>query len=516
MSETQQRPRQKKFLWVLIVLLVIAAAAAWWTWKRGGIYGVAPGDASHLQEQFVIAVAPFWASDAKAEKEGRSMQRLTGEMLRKELEAEEGVTVLVERIGRPPRTDEEAKIIGKAFQADIVIWGHVFVFQEGMEIRPYFTTLTTLRWSREEEHSMGAFFTLPEQREEQKAKVDELRNVALLVSAMYHQNEPDKALRLLEKIDPPTVESLRWQGNIYYLLSKYEEAGDLYRKAIAQARHERYERLKPKLAGTAGETPAEIPESFALDPKDSMLYSDLGWVYSEQAKYEKALAEFRKAVALDPNSADAQDGLGWTYCYGEEYDYEKALAAFQKAVDLDPQYTGEVHCGMGWLHYHEGEHEKAVAEFETPVVDPATGAEYPAVQSEYSDVYVQLAYALALHRTGRGEEALTPIKELVKVFEGEESPGWAVPLAYFYLGEATEEELLQATISDDETLEQEQKCEAYYYLGMVRLLGVGAQNEAPQPEREKKAREHLEKCLATGTTTVPEYRSAKRELKQLQ
>ncbi|UCF81591.1 MAG: tetratricopeptide repeat protein [Acidobacteriota bacterium] len=515
MSETQQRPRRKKFLWVLIVLLVIAAAAAWWAWKCRGTCGVAPGDAAFLQEQFIIAVAPFWASDAKAIREGRTMQRLTGEILRKELEAEEGVTVLVEGIGRSPRTDEEAKIIGKAFQADIVIWGHVFVFQEGMEIRPYFTTLTSLRWIREEEHSMGAFFTLPEQRDKQKAKVDELRNVALLVAAVYYQGEPDKALRLLQKIAPPTVESLRWQGNIHYMLNKHEAAADLYQKAIAQARRERYERLKPKLAGTTGEAPAEVPESLALDPMDSMLYADLGWVYSEQAKYEKALAEFQKAAALDPNNADAQDGLGWTYCYGEEYDYEKALAAFQKAVDLDPQYTGEVHCGMGWVHYHEGGCEKAVAEFETPVADPATGAEYPAVQSEYSDVYIQLAYAFALHRAGRGEEAQTPIKELVKVFRGDEEPGWAAPLAFFYLGEITEEDVLEATKSDDETLEQEQKCEAYYYMGMAHLLGVGAQSEAPQPERKKKARGYFEKCLAIGTTTVPEYRSAKRELKQL-
>jgi tetratricopeptide (TPR) repeat protein len=515
MSETQERPRYKRILWLVIVLLIIAAAAAWWAWKCRGTCGVAPGDASHLQEQFVIAVAPFWASDAKAVEEGRSMQRLTGEMLRKELEGEEGVTILAEGIGRSPRTDEEAKIIGKALYADIVIWGHVFVFQEGMEIRPYFTTLTTLRWSREEEHSMGAFFTLPEQREMQETKVDELRNVALLVSAMYHQNEPDRALRLLQKIDPPTVESLRWQGNIYYMLGKQEEAGDSYRKAIAQARHERFERLKPKLAGTPGEAPAEVPESLSLDPKDALLYSDLGWVYSEQAKYEEATAEFRKAIKLDPNIADAHNGLGWTYCYGEGYDYEEALAAFQKAVDLGGEHAAEARNGLGWLHYHEGKYEKAVAEFEAPAVDPATGAEYPAVQAEYSDVYVQLAYALALHRAGRGEEALTPIKELVKVFEGDESPGWPAPLAFFYLEEATEEEVLQATISDDETLEQEQKCEAHYYMGMVHLLGVGAQRDAPQPEREKQARERLEKCLATGTTTVPEYRSAKRELKQL-
>ncbi|UCF81589.1 MAG: tetratricopeptide repeat protein [Acidobacteriota bacterium] len=522
MSKTQGRSQRKKILWAAIVILVIAAAAAWWLWKCGGTCKLGLSDASSLQDmegQFIIAVAPFWASDPKADEEGRSMQRLTGDALREELEAEESVTILTEGIEEPPRTDEEAKTLGEAHHADIVIWGQVFVFQEGLEIRPYFTTLTSLRWIRKEEQSMGAFFTLPEQEEMQKTKVAELRNVALVVAAVYYQGEPDKALRLLEKIDPPTVESLRWQGNIYYMLSKQEEAADLYLRAIAQARRERYERLKPKLGEgretvAAGEAPAEPPESLTLDPKDSMLYADLGWVRLEQVKYEEARAEFQKAAELDPGNSDAHDGLGWTYCYGEKYEYEKALAAFQKVITLDPHYA-EVRNAVGWLHYHEGEYEKAVAEFEMPVVDLATGNENPAIKSEYSDVYIQLAYSLALHRAGRGEEAQTPIKELAKLFRGDEKPGWAAPLAFFYLGEITEGDVLKAAEADDEELEQEQKCEAYYYMGMTHLLGVGAQRDASQPEREKKAREHFEKCLATGATTVPEYRSAERELKQL-
>jgi tetratricopeptide (TPR) repeat protein len=522
MSETQGRSRRKKTLWAVIVILVIAAAAGWWVWRCGGACKLGLGDASSLQDQegqFVIAVAPFWASDAKAGEEGRAMQRLTGEALRQELEAEESVTILTEGIEEPPRTDEEAKTLGKALQADIVIWGQVFVFQEGLEIRPYFTTLTSLRWIRKEEQSMGAFFTLPEQEEMQKTKVAELRNVALVVAAVYYQSEPDKALRLLQKIDSPTVESLRWQGNIYYMLGRQEEAADLYIRAIAQARLERFERLKPKLGEgretiAVGEAPAEIPESLTLDPKDSMLYADLGWVYLEQVKYEEARAEFRKAAELDPGNSEAHDGLGWTYCYGEEYDYEEALAAFQKVVALDPHYA-EVRNAMGWLYFHEEEYEKAIAEFEMLVLDPASGVENPAVKSEYSDVYIQLAYSLSLHRVGRGEEAQTPIEVLAKLFRGDEKPGWAAPLALFYLGEITEEDVLKAAEADDEELEQEQTCEAYYYMGMAHLLGVGAQRDAPQPEREKKAREHFEKCLSIGVDTLPEHRSAERELKQL-
>jgi tetratricopeptide (TPR) repeat protein len=495
MSETQKRPRQKKILWAAIVLLVIAAAAAWWAWKCGGACRVAPGDASSLQnqeEQFVIAVAPFWGSDEKAVEEGRAIQRLAEETLREELGAEEGVAILAEEADEPPRTDEEARNFGGALHADIIVWGHVFVFQEGMEIRPYFTALTPLRWLREEERSMEVLFAPPEQGGVKKTEVDELRNVALLVAAAYYQNEPDKALRLLQKIDPPTVESLRWQANVYYILKKWKESEGLTEEALALALRERYGHLRPE---------------------DAVLLSDLGWVYFEQARYEEARAEFRKTVELDPEHVEAHSGLGWLFYFDGNYD--EALAEFRKAIALDPN-NAEARNGLGWVYYHEGKYEEAIGEFQTPITDSA-GAEYrKAIEIDYDDVYVQLACSLALLKTGRGEEAQAHMKEAARMYKGIAEAEWPAPLVRFYLGEITEEEVLEAAKVDDETLEQEQRCEAYYYMGMAYALGVGPSGGAPQPKRQEKVRGYLEKSLATGAADLPEYRSAERELKQLQ
>jgi lipoprotein NlpI len=96
-----------------------------------------------------------------------------------------------------------------------------------------------------------------------------------------------------------------------------------------------------------------------------------------------------------------------------------------------------------------------------------------------------------------------------------EDAEWPAPLARFYAGETAEEKILEAAESDDEETDRRRKCEAYYYMGMAHVLGVGAQRDAPLLEREAKAREHFEKCLATSAATMPEYRSAKRELERL-
>ncbi|UCF81588.1 MAG: tetratricopeptide repeat protein [Acidobacteriota bacterium] len=518
----------KKILWVAIVILVIAAAAAWWVWKCGGICGVAPGDALSLQDQeehFVIAVAPFWGSDAKAVEEGRAVQRLAEKTLREELGAEEGVAILAEEAEEPPRTEEEARNFGEALQADIVVWGHVFLFQEGMEIRPYFTTLAPFRWLREKERSVEVLFAPPEEGGVKKTEVDELRNVALLVAAAYYQDMPDKALRLLQKIEPPTADSLHWQGNIYYILENWEEAEGLFEKSLALVNDERYGHLRPEDAallsdfgwvyyyeGKYEEALAKFQEAVELDPEDIEAHNGMGDIYYIQRRYKEAAAELWKAIALEPENPEPHNSLGWVYC--DQSEFGAAISEFRKVVEFDPKHA-DAHTGLAWVYYHQGEYEKAVAEFETPVVDPAGAEHRTAIEAVYGDVYLGFAYSLALLKTGREEEARAHMKEVARMYKGIAEAEWPAPIARFYAGEAAEEKVLEAAESDDEEIGRRQKCEAYYYMGTAHLLGAGAPSDAPLPEREKKARGYFEKCLSTGATITPEYRSAERELKQL-
>ena len=100
------------------------------------------------------------------------------------------------------------------------------------------------------------------------------------------------------------------------------------------------------------------------------------------------------------------------------------------------------------------------------------------------------------------------------------------PVARFYAGDLSEDDVLKAAEDEAPVREKEKKCEAYYYLGMAHLLGVGAtrvvaQEEgaytgAPLPERKEKAKEYFEKCLATGVKEFTEYDRAKWELEQLE
>ena len=63
-------------------------------------------------------------------------------------------------------------------------------------------------------------------------------------------------------------------------------------------------------------------------------HTDLGAAYLQQAKYEIALNEFNRAVAIDPNFAPAFNGLGLVYSsLGED---AKADESFKKAIQIQP------------------------------------------------------------------------------------------------------------------------------------------------------------------------------------
>ncbi len=47
----------------------------------------------------------------------------------------------------------------------------------------------------------------------------------------------------------------------------------------------------------------------ALNPNDALAYANRGATYEKKGAKEQALADFRKALEIDPSDQDAKDGL---------------------------------------------------------------------------------------------------------------------------------------------------------------------------------------------------------------
>ncbi|MFQ6114908.1 MAG: tetratricopeptide repeat protein, partial [bacterium] len=98
---------------------------------------------------------------------------------------------------------------------------------------------------------------------------------------------------------------------------------------------------------------SEFKKVLKLDPQgvtrySSFTYNVLGYAYLRKGEWKKALAAFKKYVALLPNQADPLDSLGDFYRLVGDYD--RAIANFQRALEIKPDYLiTYVHLGDTYL-----------------------------------------------------------------------------------------------------------------------------------------------------------------------
>jgi len=79
---------------------------------------------------------------------------------------------------------------------------------------------------------------------------------------------------------------------------------------------------------------ADYNKAIALDPKFAKAYTNRGVAYRKKGESDRAIADFTKAIALNPKSAAAYYNRGYTYANKGEYD--RAIADFRKALEINP------------------------------------------------------------------------------------------------------------------------------------------------------------------------------------
>jgi len=106
---------------------------------------------------------------------------------------------------------------------------------------------------------------------------------------------------------------------------------------------------------------AAYEEAVRLDPNFAAAWSDLARAYTARVYYagdaaaeEKAFVAVEKALALDPNQAEAYVARGdllWTRKNG--FEHKAALREYRRALDLDPQLA-EAHASAARVLAHVG------------------------------------------------------------------------------------------------------------------------------------------------------------------
>jgi tetratricopeptide (TPR) repeat protein len=104
----------------------------------------------------------------------------------------------------------------------------------------------------------------------------------------------------------------------------------------------------------------EFKRAIELNPNYAEARFRYAWTYlTPLGKSEQSIAEMKKALELDPFSRIYNTIFGLTYFYARKYD--EAAEQFKKAIELNPDFF-VTYYHFAWLYSHLGQYQNAIAE----------------------------------------------------------------------------------------------------------------------------------------------------------
>jgi adenylate cyclase len=157
----------------------------------------------------------------------------------------------------------------------------------------------------------------------------------------------------------------------------------------------------PKILEAAVEA-AELAKQ--LDDSLPLVHARLGWVYLASMHHEEAIAEGRRAVALDPNNADSYAQLGNILNWAGKP--EEGIGLIEKAMRLNPRYPFYYLFYLGHSNYLLGRNEEAIALLKRVVTRAP------------NFLPARRHLAVLYQEDGREEEARAEVAEVLRIFPG--------------------------------------------------------------------------------------------------
>ena len=206
-------------------------------------------------------------------------------------------------------------------------------------------------------------------------------------------------------------------------------------------------------------------------------------MWNAKQEYNKALADFNKAIRLDPKDAFAFNNRGQVWRAKQEY--EKAIADYNEVLRLDPKDAWAAY-GIGVIRFLTRD-RKALDQFQA-TIDLQGWSGDPVV-------YSVILGSQSSHLLGNSNRA----KKFLDDSAGKLKTDWPYPVVQLLRGELDEPALLALATDNDKLTE------ARCYLGLQELIA----------NRREAAIVHFTWVRDHGNKTYIEYDIAVAELKRL-
>jgi len=224
---------------------------------------------------------------------------------------------------------------------------------------------------------------------------------------------------------------------------------------------------------------ADYSRAIMLDPRYEDAFVNRGIAHAAKGETDRAISDYTTALLLEPADVAALRARG--DAYADKGDFALALQDYDEALRRAPGDT-DTYRSRGYLRFYRGEFAEAADDLARVVgADP-------------DDPYAPLWAYLATARTDP-----VKAKAYLDLALQRSSPAWPSPVALLLLGTRT----LDAILAIAENASQ--RCEAQFYGGEWKLL----QGDRPGATAALKA------AVETCPKSFIEYKGAQAELKRL-
>jgi serine/threonine-protein kinase len=170
-----------------------------------------------------------------------------------------------------------------------------------------------------------------------------------------------------------------------------------------------------------------VERALELDPLMAEAHASLGWLLTQELRFEEAEQEFRRALELNPGDASAHDRLG--NLLGALDRHDEGIQERRSAVELDP-LSVRYRFGLLSALFFAREYETAIEESEKLIQ----------LEPDHPDAFYYLGIANGM--SGRHEEAIAAARKAMEL--NPEDPFFPAGLGWAYALSGQREKALEA------------------------------------------------------------------------
>jgi tetratricopeptide (TPR) repeat protein len=158
--------------------------------------------------------------------------------------------------------------------------------------------------------------------------------------------------------------ALRIEGCTEVVRQNPRDAVAYYRRGMAHAR----------TGGNFEKALADFSKAIEIDPNYAEAFHERGIAYREMKDYNSAIADHTKAIELDPNKPDSYFNRGLAF-YGSG-NFDRAIADYTRAIEIDPK-DAEVFINRGNVYRSLSDYDRAIADYTKAIeIDPKSALAY--------------------------------------------------------------------------------------------------------------------------------------------